>query len=110
MTALVDAGVFFALYSLRDEHYLDSLALAVHLLENKRGQGYVKKHILDERHASQVQDFGRCREGVHRGFLESEGARVASLGKEAERRPCFSSRNTWRERASATRMPLPLSR
>jgi predicted nucleic acid-binding protein len=40
MTALVDTGVFFAFYSLRDERHLDSLALVVHLLENKWGRGY----------------------------------------------------------------------
>lgn len=48
MTALIDTGIFFAFYSLRDEHHLDSLALIVHLLEDKWGQGYVTNHILDE--------------------------------------------------------------
>ncbi|MCD6278454.1 MAG: PIN domain-containing protein [Desulfurococcales archaeon] len=48
MTAIVDTGVFFAFYSLRDKHHLDSLALIVHLTEGRWGRPYITSHILDE--------------------------------------------------------------
>ncbi len=48
MVVLIDTGVFFAFYSLRDKHHLDSLALIVHLVEGKWGRGIITNHILDE--------------------------------------------------------------
>ena len=48
MTALVDTGVFFAFYSIKDEHHLDSLGLIVHLAQGKWGHAYITNHILDE--------------------------------------------------------------
>ena len=48
MTVLIDTGVFFAYYSLRDKHHLDSIALIVHLVEGKWGRAYITNHILDE--------------------------------------------------------------
>jgi len=48
MTALVDTGVFFAFYSIKDEHHLDSLGLIVHLARGKWGHAYITNHILDE--------------------------------------------------------------
>ena len=48
MTALVDTGVFFAFYSLRDKHHLDSLGLIAHLVKGKWGKAFVTNHILDE--------------------------------------------------------------
>ncbi len=48
MAVIVDTGVFFAYYSLRDKHHLDSLALIVHLAEGKWGKAYITNHILDE--------------------------------------------------------------
>jgi predicted nucleic acid-binding protein len=68
MTALVDTGVFFAFYSLRDEHHLDSLALVIHLLEGKWGQGYVTDHILDE-----ILTLLKCRVSgeTAKAFIES---------------------------------------
>ncbi len=48
MTVIVDTGVFFAYYSLRDKHHLDSIALIVHLVEGKWGRAYITSHILDE--------------------------------------------------------------
>ncbi len=48
MVVLIDTGVFFAFYSLRYKHHLDSLALIVHLVEGKWGRGIITNHILDE--------------------------------------------------------------
>jgi len=48
VVVLIDTGVFFAFYSLRDKHHLDSLALIVHLVEGKWGRGIITNHILDE--------------------------------------------------------------
>jgi len=48
VTVVVDTGVFFAYYSLRDKHHLDSIALIVHLVEGKWGRAYITNHILDE--------------------------------------------------------------
>ncbi len=48
MTSLVDTGVFFAFYSVRDKHHLDSIALIIHLAEGKWGKAYITNHILDE--------------------------------------------------------------
>ncbi|RLG73738.1 MAG: hypothetical protein DRO23_08280 [Thermoprotei archaeon] len=48
MAVIVDTGVFFAYYSLRDKHHLDSLALIIHLVEGKWGRAFITNHILDE--------------------------------------------------------------
>ena len=48
MTAIVDTGVFFAFYSLKDKHHLDSIALIIHLIDGKWGRGFITNHILDE--------------------------------------------------------------
>jgi len=48
VTVIVDTGIFFAYYSLRDKHHLDSIALIVHLVEGKWGKAYITNHILDE--------------------------------------------------------------
>ncbi len=48
MTAVVDTGVFFAFYSLRDMHHYDSLGIIVHLVEGKWGRAYITSHVLDE--------------------------------------------------------------
>jgi len=48
MTVLVDTGVFFAFYSLRDKHHLDSLGLITHLVRGKWGKPFITNHILDE--------------------------------------------------------------
>jgi len=48
MTVLVDTGIFFAFYSLRDKHHLDSLGLITHLVKGKWGKAFITNHILDE--------------------------------------------------------------
>ena len=48
MTVLVDTGVFFAFYSLRDRHHFDSLGLITHLVRGKWGKAFITNHILDE--------------------------------------------------------------
>ncbi len=48
MTVLVDTGVFFAFYSIKDEHHLDSLGLITHLVKGKWGRAFISNHILDE--------------------------------------------------------------
>jgi predicted nucleic acid-binding protein len=48
VTVLVDTGVFFAFYSLRDKHHLDSLGLITHLVKGKWGKAFITNHILDE--------------------------------------------------------------
>ncbi len=48
MTVLVDTGVFFAFYSLRDKHHFDSLGLIIHLVKGKWGKAFITNHILDE--------------------------------------------------------------
>jgi len=48
LTVIVDTGVFFAFYSLKDRYHLDSLALIVHLIEGKWGRAFITNHILDE--------------------------------------------------------------
>ena len=48
MAVIVDTGVFFAYYSLRDKHHLDSIALIIHLVEGKWGRAFITNHILDE--------------------------------------------------------------
>ncbi len=48
MTVLVDTGVFFAFYSIKDEHHLDSLGLITHIVKGKWGRAFISNHILDE--------------------------------------------------------------
>jgi len=48
LTAIIDTGIFFAYYSLKDKHHLDSLAIMIHVLEGKWGKPYITNHILDE--------------------------------------------------------------
>ena len=48
MTTIIDTGIFFAYYSLRDIHHLDSIAILIHTLEGKWGKPYITNHILDE--------------------------------------------------------------
>ena len=45
---MVDTGVFFAYYSLRDKQHLDSLALIVHLVEEKWIRAFITNRILNE--------------------------------------------------------------
>lgn len=48
LTVLIDTGVFFAFYSIKDEHHLDSLGLIAHLVKGKWGRAFISNHILDE--------------------------------------------------------------
>ena len=48
MTVLVDTGVFFAFYSIKDEHHFDSLGLITHLIKGRWGRAFISNHILDE--------------------------------------------------------------
>ncbi len=48
MTVIVDTGVFFAFYSLRDRYHLDALGLISHMVKGKWGKAYITNHILDE--------------------------------------------------------------
>jgi len=48
LTALIDTGIFFGFYSLRDTHHMDSLALIVHAIEGRWGRLYITNHILNE--------------------------------------------------------------
>lgn len=48
MAALIDTGIFFGFYSLRDVHHMDSVAIVVHAIEGKWGRLFVTNHILDE--------------------------------------------------------------
>ncbi|BES82358.1 PIN domain-containing protein [Pyrodictium abyssi] len=48
MTVLVDTGVFFAYYSLRDKYHMDSVALVIHMAEGRWGRAYITSHVLDE--------------------------------------------------------------
>ena len=48
MTVLLDTGIFFAYYSLRDKHHFDSVALIIHVAEGRWGRAYITSHVLDE--------------------------------------------------------------
>ncbi|KUJ93462.1 MAG: putative VapC ribonuclease [Archaeoglobus fulgidus] len=48
MAALIDTGIFFGFYSLKDVHHMDSVAIVVHAVEGKWGRLFVTNHILDE--------------------------------------------------------------
>ncbi len=48
MAALIDTGIFFGFYSLRDKYHLDSVAIIIHAVEGKWGRLFVTNHILDE--------------------------------------------------------------
>lgn len=48
MAALIDTGIFFGYYSIRDEHHMDSVALVIHAVEGKWGKLFITNHILDE--------------------------------------------------------------
>ena len=48
MAALIDTGVFFGYYSLKDEHHMDSVAIIIHAIEGKWGRLFITNHILDE--------------------------------------------------------------
>ncbi len=48
MAALIDTGIFFGFYSLRDVHHMDSVAIIVHAVEGKWGRLFITNHILDE--------------------------------------------------------------
>jgi len=47
-TVLVDTGIFFAYYSLRDRYHMDSVALVIHMAEGRWGKAYITSHVLDE--------------------------------------------------------------
>lgn len=48
MAALIDTGIFFGFYSLKDEHHMDSVAIIIHAIEGKWGRLFITNHILDE--------------------------------------------------------------
>ncbi len=48
MAALIDTGIFFGYYSLRDVHHMDSVAIIIHAVEGKWGRLFITNHILDE--------------------------------------------------------------
>ena len=48
MTALIDTGIFFGFFSVKDVHHLDSIAIIIDYTKGRWGKGYVTNHILDE--------------------------------------------------------------
>jgi len=48
MRVIVDTGIFFAFYSLRDKHHYDSLGLISHLVQGKWSKAFITNHILDK--------------------------------------------------------------
>ena len=48
MAALIDTGIFFGFYSLKDEHHMDSVAIIIHAVEGKWGRLFITNHIFDE--------------------------------------------------------------
>jgi predicted nucleic acid-binding protein len=48
LTVLVDTGVFFAFYSLRDKYHMDSLGLIAHMVGGKWGKPFIHNHVPDE--------------------------------------------------------------
>mgnify|MGYP000026367322 CR=1 FL=1 len=83
MAALIDTGIFFGFYSLRDKHHLDSVAIIVHAVEGRWGRLFVTNHILDEvltllkRKSLPVEAFIES-------FLDSGILNVLRVGEEVE--------------------------
>jgi len=48
MAALIDTGIFFGFYSLKDNRHMDSVAILIHAVEGRWGKLYISNHILDE--------------------------------------------------------------
>ncbi len=48
MTAIVDTGIVFGFYSIRDRYHLDSIAIMFHLYKGVWGRVFITNHLLDE--------------------------------------------------------------
>ena len=104
MTVLVDTCVFFAFYSSRDEHHLDSLGLIAHLVKGKWGRAFISNHILDE--TLNVIKY-RLGADVSKAFLETfidsgvVDVLYTDMNLEAEALKIFRE-NMWRKGLSYT--------
>ncbi len=85
MAALIDTGIFFGFYSLKDKHHMDSVAIIVHALEGKWGKLFVTNHILDET-LTLLKYKNLPVEKFIEGFVESEVLRIIRVDEEIERK------------------------
>jgi len=87
LTAIVDTGVFFAYYSLRDKHHLDSLALIAHLVEGKWGRAYITNHILDETlNILKYKISAKTAEAFVEAFINNNDVKVLHVEEELEKK------------------------
>ncbi|MCS7387047.1 MAG: PIN domain-containing protein [archaeon GB-1867-005] len=87
MTAIIDTGIFFAYYSLRDVHHLDSLAILVHALEGKWGKPYITNHILDETLTIlKYRISPTTAKAFAEALIESKAIQVVHVDEEMERK------------------------
>jgi len=84
MAALIDTGIFFGFYSLRDKHHMDSVAIIVHALEGRWGRLFITNHILDET-LTLLKYKGLPVEKFIEGFVESEVLRIIRVDEEMEK-------------------------
>lgn len=104
MTVIVDTGVFFAYYSLRDKHHLDSVALIIHLVENKWGRAYITNHILDETlNILKYKISPKTSRAFLEAFIDNDIVKVIFTDEELEHSALeFFKKNTFRRGLSYT--------
>jgi len=85
MSALIDTGIFFGFYSLKDKHHLDSVAIIVHAVEGKWGRLFVTNHILDET-LTLLKYRELPVEAFIKSFLDSEILNILRVDEDIERK------------------------
>jgi predicted nucleic acid-binding protein len=83
MAALIDTGIFFGYYSLKDEHHMDSVAIVIHAVEGKWGRLYVTNHILDET-LTLMKYKSLPVEAFIKAFVDSKAVHVLNVDKDVE--------------------------
>jgi predicted nucleic acid-binding protein len=83
MVALIDTGIFFGFYSVKDKHHLDSIAIIFHAVEGKWGRLYITNHILDET-LTLFKYRGLPVEVFIKAFIESETVKILHVDREIE--------------------------
>ena len=85
MAVLIDTGIFFGYYSLKDEHHMDSVGIIVHAVEGKWGRIFITNHILDE--TLTLLKYKKLPvESFIKAFIDSKTIQVLNVDKDVELR------------------------
>jgi|Deesub1362A_J573_1020465.scaffolds.fasta_scaffold02594_2 predicted nucleic acid-binding protein len=83
MAALIDTGIFFGFYSLKDNHHMDSVAILTHAAEGKWGKLFISNHILDET-LTLLKYKGLSAKAFIETFIESDMIQIIYADRDIE--------------------------